>query len=455
MNTDLYDFFGIGAAAIVLAISALTLMVKHELGPFARLSGGGKWMLAGALGAGILAFSFKMAAIATMAFLPQKVIAPVIARQMHSDPARAEELRDVAIIRSGIVQAGSYTAARSGYIWQALPQQAPAPADNPTTPEKVALGKRLFFDPALSRDGRLSCASCHDVERGAGEDRRRTALGVDGQVGGRNVPTVWNTAFQAALFWDGRATSLEEQASGPMLNPIEMGMPSAQAVELRVRNDARYREDFTRVFGPGDPVTMKRIVAAIAAYERTLTTPDTPYDRFVRGDSQALNPAQLRGMALFQSTGCVNCHSGPNFSAASLFDEQSPQSTLRSFPTFDTPYRERYQLARDIGAASPGSDIGAWRVPSLRNVALTAPYFHNGSVDKLEEAVRIMATSQLRATLSNEPRPARVIAWLEQGKNLSVVERPTLSDRDVADIVAFLGALSSDEVAARARGTAM
>lgn len=451
MNTGLLDLFGIGAAAIVLAASALILMVKHELGPFARLSGGSKWMLAGALGMGILAFTFKMTAIATIAFLPQKVIAPMIARQMHADPASAGAMQDIAVIRNGVVQGGSYTTTHAGYIWQALPGRAPAPADNPTTPEKVALGKRLFFDPALSRDGKLSCASCHDIQRGAGHDGRRTARGVDGQIGGRNVPTIWNAAFQATLFWDGRAASLEEQASGPILNPIEMGMPSAEAVEQRVRQDASYRVDFARSFGPDEPITMKRIVAAIAAYERTLITPDTPYDRFVRGDRHALDPAQQRGMALFQSTGCINCHYGPNFSAASLFDEQSPLSSLRSFPAFDTPYRKRYQLTLDIGAAAPGSDIGAWRVPSLRNVALTAPYFHNGSVDQLDEAVRVMASSQLRAMLSNEPRPARAISWQDDGKILSVVDRPTLSDRDVTDIVAFLNALSSDELVSRTR----
>lgn len=451
MNTGLLDFFAVGATAIVLAVSALILMVRHELGPFAKLGGGGKWMLAGALGMGILAFTFKMTAIATIALLPQQFIAPVIARQMHADPIRAEALRDVAIIRTGVVQGGSYTTTSSGYIWQALPVLAPAPADNPTTPQKVALGKRLFYDTALSRDGKLSCASCHNIQLGAGDDGRRTAQGVDGHIGERNVPTIWNAAFQAALFWDGRAASLEEQASGPMLNPGEMGMPSPQSVEQRVRQNTSYNSDFTRVFGPGEPVTMKRIVAAIAAYERTLITADTPYDRFVHGDHHALTSAQQRGMALFQSTGCINCHSGPNFSAASLFDEQSPQSPLRSFPTFDTPYRERYQLARDIGAATPGSDRGVWRVPSLRNVALTAPYFHNGSVDNLEEAVRIMASSQLRATLSNEPRRARAISWLEQGKNLSVVDRPTLSDQDVTDIAAFLNALSSDELVAKTR----
>lgn len=451
MNTGLSEFFAVGTAAVVLAVSVLTLMVKYELGPFARLNGAGKWLLAGVFSMGVLAFTLKMAAIAVMTLAPQNFIAPVIARQMLIDPARAEARRDVAILRAVVFQGGSYTAARGGYIWQALPDHAPAPADNPTTPDKVALGKRLFFDPILSRDGRLSCASCHDVAQGAGEDGRRTGQGIDGQVGGRNVPTVWNSAFQAALFWDGRATSLEEQASGPMLNPIEMGMPSAEAVELRVRQDAGYRRDFMRVFGPGEPVTMKRIVSAIAAYERTLITPDTPYDRFVRGDRGALNPAQLRGMALFQSTGCINCHSGPNFSSASLFDDQSQRSFLRSFPTFDSPYRERYQLARDRGAAAPGDDRGAWRVPSLRNVALTAPYFHNGSVDKLEEAVRVMAASQLRATISNEPRPARAIAWLDEEKNLSVVDRPTLSDRDVADIAAFLAALSSDRLTARTK----
>ena len=410
-------------------------------------------MLAGALSLGIIAFAFKLAVVATMALLPQKVIAPIIAHQMLVDPARANATDDIAIIRTNVLQGGSYTVERGGYIWQALPERAPSPADNPTTPDKVALGKRLFFDTSLSRDGTLSCASCHNVLQGAGEDARSTAKGVDGQIGGRNVPTVWNSAFQAALFWDGRAASLEEQASGPMLNPIEMGMPSAEVVEKRIRQNTDYREQFARTFGPGT-ITMKQITAAIAAYERTLITPDTPYDRFVRGDQHALNQAQLRGMALFQSTGCINCHSGPNFSAASLFDIQSPQSTLRSFPTFDSPYASR-PLTKDVGAAAPGSKRGVWRVPSLRNVALTGPYLHNGSVDNLEEVVRIMATAQLRGTISNEAHPARAIAWLDQGKNLSVVGRPTLNDHDVTDIVSFLKALSSDELVARMKKTTM
>lgn len=137
------------------------------------------------------------------------------------------------------------------------------------------------------------------------------------------------------LFWDGRAASLEDQAIGPPLNPIEMGMPSAEAIEQRVREDESYREPFARAFGADQPITIRQIAAAIAAYERTLITPDAPYDRFVRGDDQALAPAQLRGMELFQSVGCIQCHSGPNFSGASLFDP--PPSTQRLFPVFDSP----------------------------------------------------------------------------------------------------------------------
>ncbi|MRR09066.1 cytochrome-c peroxidase, partial [bacterium] len=127
------------------------------------------------------------------------------------------------------------------YVWEALPERAPAPPDNPTTPEKVALGERLFHDTALSRDRTLSCASCHDVRTGAGTDSRATSLGIQGQVGSRNAPTVWNAAFQSLLFWDGRTPSLEEQAKGPPVNPAEMGMPSLDAVAARVRDDPSYR----------------------------------------------------------------------------------------------------------------------------------------------------------------------------------------------------------------------
>jgi cytochrome c peroxidase len=442
-NAGLVNFMNVSIAMLIIGFAVLLLMVQFELGPLGKLSTGRRWLMTLVLGSGMVAFSIKLAIIATLVRFPEQTIRAHIATQRSPALAQWEKQN-----RTPFVPAVAGT--QKPYVWQALPEVAPAPAWNPTTPEKVALGERLFHDKALSIDRSVSCSSCHDVRKGAGEDHRPTSLGVGGQVGGRNAPTVWNAAFQSVLFWDGRAPSLEEQSKGPPLNPIEMGMPSLQAVEQRVREDASYREPFARAFGAGQTITITEIAAAIAAYERTLITPDAPYDRFVRGDETALSAAQLRGMELFQSVGCVLCHSGPNFSGASLFDPSpSPQ---RLFPVFPAQkYVERYQLTRDIGANAPGSKQGVWRIPSLRNVALTAPYLHNGSVDSLSEVVRIMATGQRGKRISNDVDGSRSVVWSKQNRTISRVESVPLSDRDVDDIVAFLKSLSSESLVARSR----
>ena len=170
------------------------------------------------------------------------------------------------------------------------PQTAPAPADNPTTAAKVELGKMLYFDPRLSSTGTVSCFSCHNVMEG-GDDHRPTSIGVHGQVGGRNAPTVWNAAFLSTQFWDGRAPALEDQAKGPPANPIEMGMPNLDAVIDRVRNIPGYKPYFEAAFGAGDVVTMDNAAKAIAAYERTLITPDNAYDRYAKGDAKRADAA--------------------------------------------------------------------------------------------------------------------------------------------------------------------
>lgn len=440
-HAGLLGFMNVSLAALAIGCAVLLLMVHFELGPLSGLSTGRKWAMTLMLGSGMVAFSIKLAIIATFVHYPEQTIRQHIALQPA--PALQEWERANHALpenRTGSVQ--------KAYVWRALPDTAPAPTWNPTTPEKVALGERLFHDRALSIDRTVSCSSCHDVRRGAGEDHRRGSLGVGGQVGVRNAPTVWNAAFQSVLFWDGRAASLEEQAKGPPVNPKEMGMPSLEAVAQRVRDDATYREPFAGAFGAGQPITIDRIAAAIAAYERTLITTDTPYDRFVRGDEKALTPAQLRGMELFQSVGCILCHSGPNFSGASVFDP--PPATQRIFPVYDAErYMGRYQLTRDTGANAPGSRQGVWRIPSLRNVALTAPYFHNGSVDSLPEAVRIMATVQRGRHIGNEG--GRAVVWSKQDRTITRIEKAILSDRDVDDIVAFLKSLSSDALAGRGR----
>jgi cytochrome c peroxidase len=436
MDVGIGDILAIAIPAILCAFFIVVVMVHKELGPFVGASTGGKWILTLAFGMGVVAFSFKTAVALSVAKAPDRVVAPVIAAYRQSPVTRlpdAERLFAAAPLPAS-------------YVWQPLPERAPTPPDNPTTPEKVALGKRLYHDTRLSGDGTLSCASCHDLYAKAGGDGRRTATGIAGQIGDRNVPTVWNAAFQSVLFWDGRAHSLEEQAAGPIMNPVEMGMPSAAEAERRIAADPAYREEFARVFGAQRPITLDLIVKALAAFERTLITPDAPYDRFVRGDAGSLTPAQIRGMALFESLGCVTCHQGPAFSDASLL---GGNMAFRVFPANATPFETRYGLMQDGGATGSENVRGIWRVPSLRNVALTGPYFHNGSVDKLSEAVRIMASAQLGATLGKDKGAVRAVVWSPAERSFKREEKRTVSDRDVEDIVAFLGALTSESLAAR------
>ncbi|MCP4598260.1 cytochrome c peroxidase [Neptuniibacter sp.] len=316
--------------------------------------------------------------------------------------------------------------ASDDYLWEALPAVAPSPVGNPITREKIQLGKALFFDKNLSADRSLSCASCHELEKYAGGDGAEVSTGIWGKKGDRNAPTVWNSAFQKRLFWDGRARSLEQQAIQPLLNPIEMGMKSEIEIEKRVQEQPHYPDLFSRAFEGDTEISIDKIVKAIASYERTLITNDSPYDEFVRGDVSALTSQQLSGMALFEKVGCVHCHFGPNFSAASVF---SDGLELRAFPANPDQLGAEYNFGND------GEKNTVWRVPSLRNVALTGPWLHNGQVDDLKEVVRIMAKAQLGKSKTRE------FQWVEH--RLGVIENPDLTEQQVEDIVAFLHALSS------------
>jgi cytochrome c peroxidase len=434
MNSEWFGFLGLVSGLALLGAVSLLVLVFWELAPSAGLAGRGRYYLAAGLGLGILAFTAKVMAIALMVALPGATTDRLAAwHKSKRTTARAYPM----CARAAPSPYVAY------YVWQPLPATAPAPDGNKTTPAKVALGRQLFEDPALSLDRTVACASCHDVEGIAGVDGRPTSVGIGGQRGRRNAPTVWNAAFQNRLFLDGRAASLEDQAKGPPVNPIEMGMHSLDDVRQRVAASGEYRAEFRQVFG--DEVTVDNIAAAIAAYERTLVADDTPYDRFVRGDKTALDAAQTRGMALFKSVGCILCHYGPNFSSASVFDGRVP---YRVFPAFANRYTARYRLTEDVGRSVPRERRGLWRVPSLRNVALTAPYFHNGSVDKLEEAVRIMAAAQLGVRIPPEAREERFFYWSSADRTLWLVERRELTEHDVRDIAAFLRALSSDRLRA-------
>ena len=301
--------------------------------------------------------------------------------------------------------------------WEALPETAASPPDNPTTGEKVELGKMLFFDPRLSSNGTVSCFTCHNVMEG-GDDHRSTSIGVHGQAGGRNAPPVWNAAFHSVQFWDGRAASLEDQAKGPPANPIEMGMTDLNAVTDRIALIPGYKPYFDQAFGAGDNINIDNIAKAIAAYERTLITPNSPYDRYVRGDKKAMNEEQLRGMQRFAETGCTSCHSGANFNGPPL---PVGQGFFQKFPVFtNNSYVTQYGLMNDTGRMSvtgKTDDKNLWRVPTLRNLAYTAPYMHTGTIKSLDEAVRVMAKTQLDKVLQ---------------------------DREVKEIVAFLDALNGE-----------
>lgn len=303
------------------------------------------------------------------------------------------------------------------YDWQALPTTAPAPVDNPTTPEKVKLGEMLYFDPRFSSTGTVSCNSCHNLMLG-GEDNRAFSMGVHGQTGGRSAPTVWNSGFSSSQFWDGRAASLEEQARGPVTNPVEMGMSDLEAAMKRLRSIPGYEPYFIRAFGKDNPMTVNNAAKAVAAFERTMITPNSPYDQFVKGDKTALTEQQQRGMNHFAEMGCVKCHSGAAFNGPSM---QPGTGFFMKFPTFsDNQYVKKYGFTEDKGrfaVTAKEADLYFFKVPTLRNITLTAPYFHNGAVVTLDEAVRVMAKTQLNRDLSN---------------------------REVADLVAFLEALTGE-----------
>jgi len=311
-----------------------------------------------------------------------------------------------------LVSAIALTGSLSAMAADSLPTTAPAPADNPTTPEKVALGKMLYHDPRLSSTGTVACASCHNTMLG-GEDNRPNSMGVNGQTGGRSAPTVWNAAFSDVQFWDGRAASLEEQAAGPVTNPIEMGMKSWDDVVARLKTIKGYSHAFELAFGSDhEAITKENATKAIAAYERTLITPNSAYDKYVEGDKDAMTEQQIRGMNKAVELGCTSCHSGPAFNGSGAFQK---------FPVHSNGYFEaQYHFSKDLGRAEvtkDKKDEHLFKVPTLRNIALTAPYFHNGSVPTLDKAVKIMAK-------------------LQADKDLS--------DEDTADIVAFLNALTGE-----------
>jgi len=286
------------------------------------------------------------------------------------------------------------------------------------TPERVALGRLLFFDPVLSRDRDLSCAHCHRPDRGLADGRPR-ARGRQGALLDRNAPTLYNAAFRERLFWDARAPDLESQALEPLLSPREMAADPGELV-ARLEAIPAYRARFARAFPElpeGETVSLGSVARALAAFERTLVSRRSRYDRYAAGERGALTPAERRGLRLFRSlqTRCFECHRPPLFAAS---------------------------FATGVGVPSPDPGVGGvrgapaqrgfFRVPSLRNVALTAPYMHDGSIATLEEVVRFYAEGGGR---SRGVDPARIDGQVRGFE---------LRDDQVEAVVAFLGALTDE-----------
>lgn len=272
-------------------------------------------------------------------------------------------------------------------IFGVLPELA-GNADNPVTVEKVTLGRMLYYDPRLSRSQDISCNSCHLLSK-YGQDSEATSPGDRGQRGVRNSPTVYNAALQFAQFWDGRAKDVEEQAKGPVLNPIEMAMPSEEAVLVVLRSIPGYVDAFAKAFPASiEPITYDNMAKAIGVFERQLMTPSR-FDAFMAGDTAALTPAEVKGLKTFVDTGCITCHMGPAV-GGTMYQKMG---LVKPYPTQD-PGR--------FDVTGLEQDRGVFKVPMLRNIEKTGPYFSDGSIDTLESAVSIMAEYQLGKQLSAE-----------------------------------------------------
>ena len=290
------------------------------------------------------------------------------------------------------------------------------PEDNPLSAEKIELGKLLYFDPRLSADSTVSCASCHNPYHGF-TDAAPISSGVGGKMGGRNSPTIINRLFSAEQFWDGRANDLEEQVHGPLIDPAKMAMSSHDAVVERVASFPGYRAFFARAFG-NDEISMPRIAQAIATYKRTVVSGNSPYDRYMAGDTRAMSLAAVRGMELFKTkANCKVCHVGFNFT------DESYHNVGVSWD----PYKEELVDIGRFAQTKFETNKGAFKTPTLRNVALTAPYMHDGTIASLKQVVEFYNEGgKTNPWLSKEIKPLN------------------LTGQETDDLVQFLHALTGE-----------
>ncbi len=287
-------------------------------------------------------------------------------------------------------------------LFKPLPSTTPAVANNPITPDKIDLGKALFFDPRISASGVFSCNSCHNLGTG-GDDNLETSIGHGWQKGPRNAPTVFNAVFNIAQFWDGRADDLAAQAKGPVQAGVEMANTPEQVVAT-LKSMQQYVEWFKASFpGEEDPVTFDNFAKAIEAFEATLITP-APFDAFLNGDDNALTADQQKGLALFIEKGCSSCHAGINLGGEGYF----PFGLIEKPGSDVLPENDKGRFA----VTATADDSYVFRAAPLRNVSVTAPYFHSGKVWDLKQAVGIMGVSQLGEDINDEEADL-IVAFLE------------------------------------------
>ena len=353
----------------------------------------------------------------------------------------------------GAFAQSAYSASATDQFYLKLPAGIPAdlwsyfiPRDNPLTQAKVELGRQLFFDKRLSADGSVSCSSCHDP-RFAFADGKTTAVGIGGRRGARNTPTVLNAMFNSTLFWDGRVDSLEAQTKEPLINPDEMGNRSHEQVDKRIAAIPEYSRQFQNVFG--GPANVDLLSKAIASYERTLVSANSPFDRLLGGDRKALSEPAQRGLNLFRTKArCTVCHNlnqsfpfltdgnyrntgiAANFADFKLLSQRATALSSEGSGTNVSMLNEqkgKQELGRFLVSGN-ALDIGSFRTPTLRNVELTAPYFHDGSAATLADVIRYYVRGgNERATRDWELQPV------------------DLSESEQRDLIEFLKSLTSDD----------
>ncbi|MEJ2143471.1 MAG: cytochrome c peroxidase [Gammaproteobacteria bacterium] len=297
--------------------------------------------------------------------------------------------------------------------FQPLPEQPLTPEQNPLTDEKIALGKKLFFDKRLSSNNQLSCNDCHNLSN-SGNPAPALAMGVSGKTSKRNPPTLLNIGLQTVLYWDGRTASLEQQAIDHLGDPDIMGNTEKEALLNKLSKDKHYVKEFMNAFDSAHAIKMQNIANALASFQRALMTPNSPFDRYIKGDDKAISAQAKIGMQLFNDTGCLACHFGVNFAGPAPGPAMGMgDGFYELFPNnVGSVYDKSHRLTDDLGRYEFSKDPGEkymWRVPPLRNIALTAPYFHNGSAKTLHEAVTIMAKTQTNKTLTKTEIDAIVV----------------------------------------------